>query len=189
MRQNPYGLAPAENPDNIRQAMNRVDPRQRGLLGAAFYLGYFAHMLRGGAASVTLGGGVGEFGIVHAPMAFATPYFDEAGGLYPAFHVFKGLARLKGAKCLETGAAPGRNVQAIAAETETGREIWLANLTGEPVAVTLRRAPETGSLFVLDADSFVAAAGKPDAAVQLAKPWGGPAVTLGPYAVARIVGS
>ncbi|MBA3325901.1 MAG: hypothetical protein H0T41_11785, partial [Rhodobacteraceae bacterium] len=53
MRGNPYGAAPADNPQNIRQAMNRMDPRQRGLLGAAFYLGYFAHMARGGAASVT----------------------------------------------------------------------------------------------------------------------------------------
>ena len=49
MRSNPYGAAPMENPHNIRQAMNRVDPRQRGLLGAAWYLGYFAHMARGGA--------------------------------------------------------------------------------------------------------------------------------------------
>ena len=69
MRDNPYGEAPMENPGNIRQAMNRIDPRQRGLFAAAWALGYFAHMARGGAAAVTLGGGVGEFGLVHAPDA------------------------------------------------------------------------------------------------------------------------
>ena len=38
MRANPYGEAPMENPLNIRQAMNRMDPRQRGLFGAAWIL-------------------------------------------------------------------------------------------------------------------------------------------------------
>src|SRR5690606_13477607 len=36
MRDKPYGAAAKENPDNIRQAMNRNDPRQRGMLGAAW---------------------------------------------------------------------------------------------------------------------------------------------------------
>ena len=37
MRDNPYGEAPMKNPQgNIRQAMNFNDPRQRGLLGAAY---------------------------------------------------------------------------------------------------------------------------------------------------------
>ena len=144
MRSNPYGAAPMENPENIRQAMNRVDPRQRGLLGAAWYLGYFAHMARGGAVAVTLGGGVGPFGIVHAPAAHAQPWFDEAGGLYPAFHVFKGLAGLKGAKLLESAATPARNVQVVAAETATGHEIWLANLTGEATSVSVRSEDRAG---------------------------------------------
>ena len=185
MRSNPYGAAPAENPHNIRQAMNRMDPRQRGLLGAAWYLGYFAHMARGGAASVTLGGGVGEFGIVHAPTDYAQPWFDAAKGVYPAFHVFRGLAALKGRPMLASEARPGRNVQAVAAETGEGREIWLANLTGDATSVALRNGGR-GTAFVLDADSFVDAAGDPDAAGKLATPFGGGALQLGPYAVARI---
>ncbi len=40
MRDNPYGRVPAENPNNIRLAMNRVDPRERALIGAAWYAGY-----------------------------------------------------------------------------------------------------------------------------------------------------
>ena len=47
MRDNPYGQATAPNPGNIRQAMNRNDPRQRGLLGAAWNFGYFAHFANG----------------------------------------------------------------------------------------------------------------------------------------------
>jgi hypothetical protein len=188
MRSNPYGAAPAENPQNIRQAMNRMDPRQRGLLGAAWYLGYFAHMARGGAASVTLGGGVGEFGIVHARMPYAQPHFDEAKGVYPAFHVFKGLARLKGGPMLAAEAKPARSIQAVAAETSEGREIWLANLTGEPIAVSLQAPIGQSQIFVLDAENFGQASVDADAAEHLSRPFEGGAVELGPYAVASICG-
>lgn len=185
MRMNPYGSVPAENPGNIRQAMNRADPRQRGLLGAAYYLGIFAHMARGGAASLSLGGGVGEFGIVHSRGFGAAPWFDKAGGVYPAFHVFKGLAALKGARLLDCKTFPPRNIQAVAAETAAGREAWIANLTGERIKLPTPTGFESGSLFVLDADSFVQAAGDPSAAERAtAQP--GPMLEFGPYAVARL---
>ena len=186
MRSNPYGAAPAENPGNIRQAMSRMDPRQRGLLGAAFYLGYFAHMARNGAAAVTLGAGVGEFGIVHARTDFTQPYFDEARGVYPAFHVFKGLAALRGARLLATEPQPPRNVQAVAAETAAGREVWLANLTGDDISVAVEGVEGDGEIFTLDAGSFVEATRDPDASGRLARPFTGGAVQLGPYAVAQL---
>jgi D-apionolactonase len=67
MRDNPYGAATMANPNNLRQAMNRNDPRQRGLLGAAWNLAYFAHFARGGAQAIALGGAVGPFGLLHTP--------------------------------------------------------------------------------------------------------------------------
>jgi hypothetical protein len=190
MRANPYGAAPMENPNNIRQAMNRMDPRQRGLLGAAWYLGYFAHMARAGASAVTLGGGVGPFGIVAARMDYAQPFFDEAGGVYPTYHVFKGLAELGGARMIATSPVPAREVQAVAAETRDGtRVVWLANLTGEGRNVTLDPAVKDGRIFILDAGSFVAASEDREAATNLARPFGGATVKLGPYAIARITGT
>ncbi|RUY37844.1 hypothetical protein EN978_25725 [Mesorhizobium sp. M7A.F.Ca.US.001.04.1.1] len=36
LRDNPYGEAPVANPTNIRQAVNFNDPRQRGVMGAAW---------------------------------------------------------------------------------------------------------------------------------------------------------
>ena len=86
---NPYGEAPMANPENIRQAMNGMDPRQRGLFAAAWSLGFVARFARGGAEAITLGGGVGEFGIAYAKMDYQQPYFDENGGVYPAYHVSK----------------------------------------------------------------------------------------------------
>src|SRR6202008_2861403 len=69
MRDNPYGEAPMPNAGNIRQAMNRNDPRQRGLLGAAWNLGYYAHFAHGGAEAISLGGLTGPFGVVHSRQA------------------------------------------------------------------------------------------------------------------------
>ena len=97
MRDNPYGQTTTPNPDNVRQAMNRNDPRQRSLLGAAWSLGYFAHFAAGGARQIALGGAVGPFGLLHAPADFPQPWFDKVGGLFPAYHVLRGLARLRGA--------------------------------------------------------------------------------------------
>lgn len=186
MRANPYGEAPMANPDNIRQAMNRMDPRQRGLLGAAWHLGYFAHFARGGADWITLGGGVGEFGLVHVPTDYGQPWYDEAGGVYPVFHVFRGLARLGGAPLVDVTCAPGREVQALAADGPRGREIWLANLMSEAREVTLP-GEVTGPVSILDADSFAEAAARPDFMDHATQTLDGNRVSLSPYAVVRVV--
>src|SRR5690606_39265693 len=83
MRDNPYGDATKENPGNIRQAMNRADPRQRGLLGAAWALGYFARFTAGGASAVALGAPTGAPGAVAAAGPPPLP---------PVFPVLPGMA-------------------------------------------------------------------------------------------------
>ncbi len=167
--------------------MNRIDPRQRGLIGAAWTLGYFAHFARGGAERITLGGGAGEFGLVHARTNYAQPFYDEAGGVYPVFHVFRGLARLGGAPLVETGCSPVRQVQAIAVDGPSGREVWAANLVGEPRELTLS-GDMPGRFAMLDAESFVEAAGRPDFMDHPSGDVGGGAIRLGPYGVARLFG-
>ena len=84
MRDNPYGQVTAANPNNIRQAMNRNDPRQRGLLGAAWNLAYFAHFARGGAKEIALGGAVGPFGALHAPSPYPSPGSTSTAASFPS---------------------------------------------------------------------------------------------------------
>lgn len=186
MRANPYGEAPMENPRNIRQAMNRVDPRQRGLLGAAWTLGYIAHFARGGAQALTLGGGVGPFGLVHAPMPYEQPYFDEAGGYYPVFHVFRGLARGAGAELLDTPSEVPRDIQAVAVRKDDRLELWVANLTGEERTVVLEGDLQVKHQTHLNADSFLRATQDPAFIEKEHTDFSGREVKLAPYAVARL---
>ncbi|MBV9076317.1 MAG: hypothetical protein JO048_02395 [Methylobacteriaceae bacterium] len=183
MRDNPYGDAPMPNPGNIRQAMSFNDPRQRGLLGAAWSLAYFAHFARGGAAAVALGGLVGAFGAVHARRPWPAPFFDEAGGRYPVFHVLRGLARLGHAPMIEVAVSSPSLVGALCARRGEGRELWLANLGPEPREVAIEGfGPARGA--ILEAERFGAAATHPQLLDRL-EPLSG--VALGPYAVARLV--
>jgi D-apionolactonase len=184
MRMNPYGEAPLANPANIRQAMNFNDPRHRGLVGAAWALGFFARFAAGGAAAIALGATTGAFGLLHSAQPWPQPWFDENGGLYPAFHVLRGLAQLGGDTMRAiTCSAPSR-LQAVAAERANGLEIWLANLTSDEVSCNLDH--DTCDIAIIDEASFVAAAGDPNAITELSRAHSGRRVVLAPYAVARV---
>jgi D-apionolactonase len=186
MRDNPYGEAPMENPGNIRQAMNRIDPRQRGLFAAAWALGYVAHMASGGAAAATLGGGVGEFGLVHARMPYAQPWFDEAGqGLYPVFHVFRGLAALAGQPTIDVASSIPRAVQAIGTENAGQREVWIANLTNEERPIALW-GHVSGHSATLDEETFSQAARDPAFIDSAMRTFSADRIALRPYAVVRL---
>jgi hypothetical protein len=178
-RDNPYGAAAAPNPQNGRVALARMDPRQRGLLGAAWHLGYLAHAARGGVEAVALGAPVGEFGVAHAPMPWPQPWFDQHGGVYPVFHVLRGAAAAAGRPYLACALSDGAAVQALAYEGADGPVVWLANLTGRPVQVEIEGLPAQLQARRLDLASFAAAAG-PDG-LQLA-PCATGSVELGPYA-------
>jgi hypothetical protein len=187
LRMNPYGEAPMANPRNIRQAMNGMDPRQRGLFAAAWSVGFVSRFAQGGASALTLGGTVGEFGIAYAKEDYPQPWFDEAGGIYPVFHAIKGLAALRGQPLVDLALSNPREVQAIAAEHDGQIEVWLANLTDQTETVELRpKLP--GNLSVLSAAEFEQATQNVWAMRSLEQPFSGEAITLPPYAIARLAG-
>jgi len=184
LRMNPYGAAPMENPRNIRQAMNRNDPRQRGLLGAAWALGYYAHFARAGFEAVALGSTTGPFGLVHTPRSWPQPWYDEHGGLFPAFHTLRGLARLSGESLVALEISHPSAVQGVCVDGAPGREAWLANLTPERQRVALPKGAQ--GVFVLDASRFVEAAASQDLADHLAPPADPSLLALDAFAVARV---
>jgi hypothetical protein len=87
---------------------------------------------------------------------------------------------------LRTEISSPREVQAFAASSQRGEEIWLANLTGESKRVALHTALTAGRVSYLDAGNFVALADFDDALDKLAKPYSGGDVELDAYAVARL---
>jgi len=185
LRMNPYGEAPMANPDNIRQAMNGMDPRQRGLFAAAWSLGFVTRFIKGGASAITVGGGVGEFGIAYAKMDYLQPWFDENGGVYPVYHVFKGLAALRGKPLVDLTISTPREIQAIAAATDDGVEVWIANLTDRLKIVQL--VPEfTGQVAVLAATEFESVTRDFSAMDSLERGFADKRLSLAPYAVARL---
>ncbi|WP_226578099.1 hypothetical protein [Acuticoccus sediminis] len=184
MRMNPYGDVPAENPRNVRQAMNRVDPRDRSLLGAAWYAGYLAEAARGGVDAVTLAAVAGPSGIVNVPGEGARPYFDEAdAAVMPSWHVAALGASLAGRPVLEARSDRPSAVKALAVDEGNAIGLVLVNLTGETVTVALPEVAAPLSGFVLDEASFATACrrAEPLAEAPVATP-----LVLKPYALARL---
>lgn len=183
MRMNPYGDAPMENLTNIRQAMNRNDPRQRGLLGAAWAVGYHARL----AAEVdfmAFGATTGAHGLLHTKEEWPQPWFDQHAGLFPQFHVVRALARLAGLPRRELTLSAPAEVQALAAETNGQTELLIANLTAGPVDVRLPQAIR--HMAVLDSDTFETASTDVCFLDKL-QAVEGKSLVLSAFAVARVI--
>lgn len=188
MRDNPYGAVPAENPDNIRQAMNRVDPRERGLIGAAWYTGYIARAAGAGPVALTLGAAAGPSGIVYTRQPHAQPWFDEAGArVMPHYFPIAGAGALAGGTLRRVETSDPRNVQAYAATGTGGLRVWLANLSGEPRSVRIEGVDGDATARVLDETSFEALMRDPGAWERRAAPLDGGRLRLEAYTVAEVL--
>jgi len=187
MRMNPYGAGPLDNPDNRRLAMARNDPRQRGLFGAAWHLGYAARMARAEVEALSLSAPVGAFGAIHTPGPLPQPWYQQRGsGAYPVYHVLRGLAAGAGRPRLETDPSNGAVVQGVAWQDGAGAVLWIANLTAERQRVRIAGLPAAkGRLTLLDAGTFVAAAG-PDGFEAGAAEGALERLELDAFAVARL---
>jgi D-apionolactonase len=187
LRMNPYGEAPMANPRNIRQAMNGMDPRQRGLFAAAWTVGFVARFAQAGASALTLGGMVGEFGISYARTGYPQPWYDENGGVYPVYHVIKGLSALRGQPLIDVTNSRPREFQAIAVQRDEEIEVWLANLTDQSQKVDLKGSVN-GHLSILSTATFEEATQDVSAMDSLAQPFAEEIVSLPAYAVGRLRG-
>ncbi len=186
-RDNPYGAAAASNAKNERICLADMDPRHRGLFGAAWILGYVAALARGGVEAVSLGSFVGPAGLIYAPADHAQPWFDGLPGpaVYPAFHVVAGLARGAGRRQLAVASSDSSAVDGVAWRGRRGSVIWLANLTGEEQPVSLEGEVGPMTMRVLDEASFVGATTNPASFRENTHKVRNPhSLRLGPYAVA-----
>jgi hypothetical protein len=187
MRDNPYGDTPAENPDNIRQAMNRVDPRERGLLGAAWYAGYLAHAARAGVDALTLAAVAGPSGVICTAQDHAQPWFEGGEAVVlPHYHVLAGYASQSG-KVHAASSSDGRAVQALAVAQPGGVHLLLVNLTGAEIEVALTGVKDGAEAIVLDETTFSDACRNPRWRQDAPRhPVSRGKIALRPYAIAGV---
>jgi hypothetical protein len=185
---NPYGADYTPNPDNQRITMARIEPRHRGLFGAAWHLGYFSEVAGGGLEAATMASPAGEFGIAYARLPHAQPGLDATAGVkvYPVFHVIRGLARAAGARRIKAESSDPGRLRFLAWREDGLTRLWLANLCDEPIEVALDGAPAgPARLWLLDEDSFEAAIKDPGFGDH-SEPFTGDRLTLRPFAVAQL---
>ncbi len=191
-RDNPHGATFTPNPDNLRVCLAKMDPRMRGLFGAAWTLGYIATLARTGIDALTIGAPTGPLGIIYRKADYAQPYYDDlaAPAVYPVFHVISGLTRGAGAKLVDAACSDDQKVQCLAYRAKGGgTTLWLANLTAERqnVRIAASQGATLGAMVgaLLDEHSFDVATAHP---VRFQNSWQPMAdqVTLEPYAVAIV---
>jgi hypothetical protein len=185
-RENPYGKSTTPNPGNGRVCLSRIDPRQRGLFNAAWLLGYVAACARSGVEAVASGEPTGPFGYIHDRADYPQPWYEtlEGPAVYPAFHLFRDLARLSGNALLEA-AAGSAQVEALAARNGERSVVWIANKGASPVGVDIPR-PAGARATVLDAAAFEAMARDPDYLENAERDLPSGPVELDAYALVRI---
>lgn len=186
MRDNPYGVKAMDNPESIRQAMNRNDPRQQSLLGAAWSVGYFAHFAQGGACSIALGGITGPFGLFSTPQNWKQAWFDQHSGLYPAYHVMRVLSSFADANLCEVAIETPRNVQMIAIQRNGSIEALVANLTGTQQKIELAGFDSSLTSATLDEATFATASQSPFFLSKTGHKPTGQSITLNAYAVMHL---
>ena len=164
-RDNPYGQAPTPNPNNQRVCLTQSDPRQRGLFGAAWTLGYVASLAPTGVGAVSLGAPTGPLGLIHRRGEAPLPYYDALAGtaVYPAFHVVAGLSRAAGAPLVSATSSDAASVRCLAYRVPGATLLWLANMTAQTQQVHVDHAGARPFGIVLDEASFESATTAPAA--------------------------
>jgi hypothetical protein len=144
-----------------------LDPRQRGLFGAAFTLGQIAAWAAAGLETLILYQPFGPCGLASQPECAP----------FPLYHLWRALGRADLRATRNT--APERIV-ALAMEDA----LWLGNLSSEVVAVEIAGSHDA-RLLIMDADSL--AQGRiAGGLLDHATPVSNGAISIGPFAIARV---
>jgi D-apionolactonase len=162
-RDNPHGKTFTPNPDNARLCLVKADPRQRGLFGAAWMLGYVASLAPTGVEAITFGAPTGPLGIIHRRGDGVVPYYDAIDGaaVYPAYHVLAGLARGSGARRVLANSSDDATLRCLAYRAKGATLLWLANCTAHRQVVRVAHRGAQAFGIVLDEASFARATTDP----------------------------
>jgi D-apionolactonase len=187
-RDNPHGKTFTPNPDNARICLVKADPRQRGLFGAAWMLGYVASLAPTGVEAISFGAPTGPLGIIHHRGDAAVPYYDASAAavVYPGYHVFAGLARASGARRVQADSSDDSSLRCLAYRAKGATLLWLANSTAQKQAVQVAHHGVGSFGIVLDEASFARATTDPAGFQADTRPLNLSKLELGAYGVALV---
>ncbi len=188
-RDNPHGATFTPNPGNERICLVKADPRQRGLFGAAWMLGYVASLAPMGVDAISFGATTGPLGIVHRRGEASVPFYDATDAealVYPAFHVFAGLARASGAARVRVTSSDGEALRCLAYRARGATLLWIANATAHERGVQVTHQGREPFGIVLDQASFERATTEPAGFQADTRPLDLSRLVLDAYAVALV---
>lgn len=172
-RASPLGRLPL--PDATRRlALNREDPRCKGVFGAAWAVGYFAQFAHARVDAMTLMSLTG-----HSRILDAGP--NGTVLRYPSYFA---LERLCGHDFMhDVTVSEPKRLAALAFPRERGKELLVANLTAEPVEFELEGAAVVESFAVLDAHTWKTFSAMPDPWQESRRASTAPRQVIKPYGV------
>ncbi|MDQ3259945.1 MAG: hypothetical protein M3Q00_04025, partial [Pseudomonadota bacterium] len=188
-RDNPHGATYADNPNNLRVCLAKMDPRQRGLFSAAWTLGYVSTLARAGVANISMGAPTGPLGMIYREAEHTQPFFDdlETVAVYPVFHTLSALNRASGNLMLSISCSDIRTVACFGWNDKSSNVVMIANLTANEQIVELSGIGADATIGMLDEDSFVTATTNPKAFRKAGRLLGdAKPLRLGGYAVAYV---
>ena len=187
----PVTLAPRFNPNATGpepeippgELPPAVDYRQPSLFAAGWLAGSIYALANAGADSVTYFETTGWKGLIERrdhPLAVEA-FHSWPGMVFPAYHVLADVAKFRDGEVLPVASSDPFQVQALALRDDGRARVILANMSDEPVQVSLE-VPGMGEARVrrLDDKTVFLAASDPAAYRASGEPLGegGPAVTV-----------
>jgi hypothetical protein len=172
----------------------QVDQRQPTLIGAAWTAASLKHVAEARASSATYFETTGWRGVMEREHGSPAPdvFRSRAGGVFPLYHVLADYGEWRGTTLLvHCRSSRPLAVEALAARTNEGHHVLVANLTPDPQRCTVGPL-ESGrvALRTLDETTAVQAVEDPDAfrAAREERPVreGRIELELAPYAVVRV---
>ena len=173
-RASPLGRQPASD-GRQRIALARLDPRTRGLFGAAWLLGHLAAAVRAGVQALTLPPLLGDDGL----------WWFEAGAWQatPAAAMLDVCLRWTRLDNAEHHHLASGAWAAITGTGTQGRQVLVANLSAEPQRL---HWPDSGQWACLDAAAWLQHQDEPARSPWRDSGHGPGELLLGPYALARL---
>jgi hypothetical protein len=178
---------PALGGEDLSTLPRHVDPRQAGLLCAAWTACHVGRAARAGLAQVTYHQSVGWRGLMYGEKALPADFAGEPGAVFPVYHALADIGEMAvaGGVVLPARSSVPLAVDGLLLRAAGRTRLLLANFTRVPQTVRLppelagptrRLGPASLSLATRDPEAFRAAPPEPPTSI----------VSLGPQEIVRV---